>query len=300
MLLEVEPVEALWPALCVFVPDPDLCCLAFAPEVLLDPPLESRTAINTPIASAASRSSTGTIPVDRRGGRVGAPPVGLFGAPPVGRVGGRLGGGTGRPPAAGAGRPAPGGRLGHSRGERLAQPADELAGRGRAVSRIGGHPPLQNGGRRRRSLGPEVAQIRWGLGGDRMGKRERIGLGASLPAGEHLEGHGRERVDVHAARRRRAVQLLGRHVAEAAHERAGAGDVGPVGDVGHAQIGELHGALASEQDVGRLDVAVDDAARVNRIQGGGDSFENPQRLIRAHPAAAIAERRTGSPPRRTP
>ena len=122
-----------------------------------------------------------------------------------------------------------------------------------------------------------------------MGKGKRIGLGASLPAGEHLEGHGGERVDVHAGRRRRAVQLLGRHVAEAAHERARAGDVGPVGDVGHAQIGELHGALVSEQDVGRLDVAVDDAARVDRIQGGRDPFENPQGLIWTHPAARSQE-----------
>ena len=275
----LEPAELeLLPVLCVLVPDPDLCCLGLPPDELLDPPLESRTAINTPIARAASRISTGTIPVDRRrGGRLGGG---------TGRA--RLGGGTGRarlggaPAAAGAAsgrrcrsRSAPA-RLGRARGERLAQPPDELARGGGTISRVGGHPSLQDGCRRRGSLRPEVAQIGRRLGGDRMCKSERIGLGASLLTGEHLEGHRRERVDVHAGRRRRAVQLLGRHVAEAAHERAGAGDVGPVGDIGDAQIGQLHGALASEQDVGRLDVAVHDPARVNRIQSGGDAFENPQ------------------------
>ena len=31
-----------------------------------------------------------------------------------------------------------------------------------------------------------------------MGERQRIGLGPRFLAGEHLEGHRRERVDVHA------------------------------------------------------------------------------------------------------
>jgi len=48
--LEPAALELL-PVLCVLVPDPDLCCLALPPDELLNPPLESRTAINTPIAS---------------------------------------------------------------------------------------------------------------------------------------------------------------------------------------------------------------------------------------------------------
>lgn len=72
--LEPEPADELLPELCVLVPDVALWCLGFPPDEedeLLEPPVDSSTAINAPIASAASRSSTGSIPVDRRGGRLG-------------------------------------------------------------------------------------------------------------------------------------------------------------------------------------------------------------------------------------
>ena len=61
-----------------------------------------------------------------------------------------------------------------------------------------------------------------------------------------------------------AGHLLGAHVAERAEELAGAGQAGGgqqvgVGGVGHAEVEHLRLAGLIHQDVGRLEVAVDDA-----------------------------------------
>jgi hypothetical protein len=65
-LLELECVEELLGVLCLLGAAPERCRVDCPPDGLLEPPLPSATAINTPMSSAASRSSTGTIPVDRR------------------------------------------------------------------------------------------------------------------------------------------------------------------------------------------------------------------------------------------
>ena len=69
-----------------------------------------------------------------------------------------------------------------------------------------------------------------------------------------------------------AGQLLGRHVGRRAqHDAAARG--GGVGHAGRAEVGDLDGARGRvEQDVGRLDVAVDDAGAVRQIQRQRDAL----------------------------
>ena len=86
----------------------------------------------------------------------------------------------------------------------------------------------------------------------------------------------------HVGRRRGGVAAagLGGHVGEGAEEPVVDGRVG-VGDGGDAEVGEPHGAVAPEQDVRRLDVAVDDAVRVGVREGVADGGRDAEeRLVR--------------------
>ncbi len=91
-----------------------------------------------------------------------------------------------------------------------------------------------------------------------------------------------------------AHDLLGAHVVRRADERAGArgaahdADLGPLRD---AEVEQLHEHLAApgvaEEDVGRLDVAVDDAALVRLGQGARQLRDDRDDLARSHrPAGA--------------
>jgi hypothetical protein len=99
-------------------------------------------------------------------------------------------------------------------------------------------------------------------------------------AGQHLEQEDPERVDV--ASRVDAVGLapglLGRHVQDGAHHRAGDRHAALVGGrglvtadrLGQAEVEQLGGAVRRDHHVGRLEVAVDHAALVGELHGPGD------------------------------
>src|SRR4029453_7394116 len=93
-------------------------------------------------------------------------------------------------------------------------------------------------------------------------------------AGEHLVEHAAERVDVGPPVDRRGLDLLGGDVVGGADPRAGpgqaAGRAEPLGEPGVGQVDVASFALAAEQDVGRLDVAVHQPAVVRRVEGGSD------------------------------
>jgi hypothetical protein len=72
---------------------------------------------------------------------------------------------------------------------------------------------------------------------------------------------------------------------------AGAGDGGVRGRPGDAEVGHLHGAVGSDQQVGRLDVAVHDPGGVRGGQPGGDLTQQVQRPLRRQPALARQHRR---------
>ena len=89
-------------------------------------------------------------------------------------------------------------------------------------------------------------------------------------AGEQLVEHAAERVDVGAGVDPLAADLLGRDVVEGPDEGAGRGDAGARVDLaGEPEVGEvgvLAGARALDEDVARLDVAVDEPARVRGVE----------------------------------
>src|SRR5207253_7930439 len=88
--------------------------------------------------------------------------------------------------------------------------------------------------------------------------------------GQQLVQQTAERVDVDARVDRLAGDLLRRDVVEGADEAAGLGQARLGGDVaGDAEVGDvgvLGTLLAAEQDVGRLDVAVDQSGGVDRVE----------------------------------
>ena len=117
--------------------------------------------------------------------------------------------------------------------------------------------------------------------------------GKWLRASRHLVQHDAERKEIGARVEVESARLLRRHVRDRADGRAAVGDVGG-GDgdaavtgrfliarrkLGEAEIQHLCLASARDEDVCRLDVAVDDAARVGGIQRVGDVNAQFQEVV---------------------
>jgi hypothetical protein len=78
-----------------------------------------------------------------------------------------------------------------------------------------------------------------------------------------------------------AAGLLGRHVAGCADDGPGGGQAGVlVGALGQAEVGDARLALGVDQDVGRLEVAVQHAAAVREVDRLGDDADVAHRLQR--------------------
>ena len=69
---------------------------------------------------------------------------------------------------------------------------------------------------------------------------------------------------------------------------------GPI-SLGQAEVEHLDGAVRRELDVGRLQVAVDDAALVRGLERLGDLPRDRQRLVERERARARCARRASSP-----
>ena len=105
------------------------------------------------------------------------------------------------------------------------------------------------------------------------------------PAGDHLVQHGTERVEVGHGVRVLAERLLRRHVRRGADDQPRLRDAAPVHAEGEAEVAELRHAVLGEEDVGGLQVAVHDAARVRVLERLGDAARDPQRRLEVEPAA---------------
>ncbi len=94
-----------------------------------------------------------------------------------------------------------------------------------------------------------------------------------------------------------AAGLLGRHVLRRAGDDAGLGQTRVVGGAGEAEVDELDALDAVlQQDVRRLDVAVDQPDRVRRLEPPGRLHADPDDLLdgqRAGPVDPVLERLAG-------
>jgi len=214
--------------------------------------------------------------------RFAADRLGRGGAAPLAR-------GAGGPPGSGRRDPAPTGRgerAGREGRHPLRERRDELAGRAR--------PPLRFllQGREQRRLG-RLRQLGH-QGARRLGRARDVRHQDRLHgqpaegrhAGQQLVGDHAQAVDVGGGSRRQTLALLRAHVERRADGvRAGQLRVVPGEQLGEAEVGDLD-AAAGEQDVGGLEVAVDDSRRVRRVDRRRDLGEQLERRRRRERALA--------------
>ncbi|MFT3769709.1 MAG: hypothetical protein QM820_30090 [Minicystis sp.] len=159
----------------------------------------------------------------------------------------------------------------------------EVARRREALQRILGERAVDEGVERVGHAGDEVAKAR-GIGEDDLGEDgELIVAGERTAAGDQLEEHDAEGELIGArGDPLLAAHLLRRHVRGRADGHAHRGERRLAGGARDAEIDELGaetaGAVLEEVDVGRLDVAVDDADVVERGEAAGDLRGDVERL----------------------
>ena len=222
-----------------------------------------------------TRARVGVGRIRDRGGRVGS----------RGRSGdGRRGGGTGDDDRHGLGAVA---RVGQVALER----ARHRGGRRIPGSRVERHRL----GHDRVELGRDALAER-GRAGRRGGQaRERDGGGAvagerPLP-GQRLEQDDAQRVDVRGDGRGLAARLLRAEVVDRAHRRAGERQLRLVERARDPEVGDLDPPVAADEDVRRLDVAVDDAADVRGLEGLRRLGRDAGGLARGERPVAAQDRR---------
>jgi hypothetical protein len=164
----------------------------------------------------------------------------------------------------------------------------EIAGGLKSLGRVLLETTIDDARERRWDVPFGHRQIRRILFEDR-GHRVRCRLTVERAASrEHLVEHRPERKDVGAMIRGHPADLLRRHVAERAQDDAGLRigrrgrqgaqpgqrDVG-LGQLGQAEVQNLHAPVCRDEDVLRLQVAVDDALVVRR----GETTGNLDRVL---------------------
>ena len=107
-----------------------------------------------------------------------------------------------------------------------------------------------------------------------LARRERADRGVGHRghgAGDRLDEHDRERVEIGAAVERRARRLLRRRVSRGTDHRAGRFGPTRLGErARQAEVGDPQDAVLVEEEVGRLDVAVHEPSHVRVLERRGD------------------------------
>ena len=120
----------------------------------------------------------------------------------------------------------------------------------------------------------------------RQRRRQRRAGGERWPSGDRLEQHDAGGVQVGRRGHRTAADLLGREVLRRADELAGEREISFADALGDAEVGELGGPVSGDEDVARLDVAVDDAGamsgaeRLQHVVDDADGVVDGQRPLR--------------------
>ena len=146
---------------------------------------------------------------------------------------------------------------------------------------------------RLRNAGAHVARTHRLL----MQTRERsggFGVSGRTAAGRTTTRTARRRATYTSVRGvdRSALDLLRREVLRGAERRVRRGQV--VAGLRDAEVGDEHAAVGRQQDVRRLDVAVDDAAAVRGVERVGDLGQDRDGLARFHGTVlveVVAQRR---------
>jgi hypothetical protein len=156
---------------------------------------------------------------------------------------------------------------------RLEELAQELAGGRRAIPWRLGETTLDGDGDGRRHLGHQIAD-----GHDRIAHvhhhdHHRVRMRENRPAREHLVEDGAERIEIGLGSDLvvRAEHLFGRHVARRPQDLARLRARRPLArndGLGDAEVEKLDakGRASQHEDVGRLEIAVDDSAPVREIE----------------------------------
>jgi hypothetical protein len=125
------------------------------------------------------------------------------------------------------------------------------------------------------NLAIEPVQRRRRLIGHLLDQAAALLLVERRAEGEHLVERQAQRVDV-APAVDLAAERLGGHVPQGAEDVTGVGEVLLVVRLGQAEVGDPDDAARVEQQVGRLDVAVDDPLDVRVGQGIGHLDTDPR------------------------
>ncbi len=163
----------------------------------------------------------------------------------------------------------------------LAQVHRELVGRLVALGEVLGERLLQDR-HERVVVGALRDQVEVGVFvGDLVEDRHQVVRVERPAAGRELEQHAADAEEVAAAVDLLPLHLLGRHVVGRPHHVAGAGHRRG-GHVRHAEVHDLHRAVFLDEDVGGLDVAVDDARLVGVREPGQHLHDHRDLALERH------------------
>ncbi len=141
---------------------------------------------------------------------------------------------------------------------------------------------------------PQLARQPHGLAPDDLVVHIQRGIGLErAPARHRLVQQHAQRPDVDAGPEAAPLYLLGRHVMGRAHHAAGDGQVLAVQQLGDAEVGQHHAALGLDQDVGRLQIAVNDALAVGVVDGAGDRLQDLHPLVHRQARPQLGQRPPG-------
>ncbi len=106
-------------------------------------------------------------------------------------------------------------------------------------------------------------------------------------AGDHFIQHAAERPQIAAVVDLAALRLLGRHVGHGAHRSLGFGQPRRFGQPRQAEVHDGDLAVLGDQNVGGLDVAVNDAFLVGGLQALRDLPADFERILDGSPARVV-------------